>query len=154
MCREAGKTLPNALGDVREAVDFLRYYAKPDSPAIFPMRRTARSASSPASAPGIFRSRYSPVRSSAALAAGNAVIAKPAEETPLVAAEAVRLLHEAGRPEHVAAIAGGRWRSRRGADRCTADVAGVLFTGSTEVARIIQRALAQTARRRTARRFR
>ena len=58
-------------------------------------------ASSRVSAPGIFRSRYSRARSSAALAAGNAVVAKPAEQTPLVAARAVALMHEAGVPRDV-----------------------------------------------------
>jgi RHH-type proline utilization regulon transcriptional repressor/proline dehydrogenase/delta 1-pyrroline-5-carboxylate dehydrogenase len=141
MCREAGKTLPNALGDVREAVDFLRYYAaeigrdfsnathKPlgvvacISPWNFPL--------------AIFTGQIS-----AALAAGNVVIAKPAEETPLVAAEAVRLLHEAGVPEAVVQLLPGD--GEVGA-ALTAHplIAGVLFTGSTEVARIIQRALAR-----------
>ncbi len=116
ICREAGKTLPNALGDVREAVDFLRYYA-------------ARIASDFANAthrplgivvcisPWNFPIAIFTGQVAAALAAGNAVIAKPAEETPLIAAQAVRLLHEAGVPEDALIAAAGRRRGRRHAHR-------------------------------------
>ena len=79
---------------------------------------------------------------SAALAAGNVVIAKPAEETPLVAAEAIRILHEAGAPAHVVQLLPGDGEVGA-ALTAHPQIAGVLFTGSTEVARIIQRALAQ-----------
>src|ERR1700722_12207395 len=94
MCREAGKTLPNAIGDVREAVDFLRYYGarvKHDF-----ANETHRPLGVVACiSPWNFPLAISTGQVAAALAAGNAVLAKPAEETPLVAAEAVRLLHEA-----------------------------------------------------------
>ena len=104
--REAGKTYANAVGEVREAVDFLRYYAAeaarilgPGSPA--PLGVVA--CISPWNFPlAIFTGQIA-----AALAAGNAVIAKPAEETPLIAAEAVRALHEAGVPRDALAVVPG-----------------------------------------------
>jgi RHH-type transcriptional regulator, proline utilization regulon repressor / proline dehydrogenase / delta 1-pyrroline-5-carboxylate dehydrogenase len=140
MCREAGKTLPNALGDVREAVDFLRYYAA--QVAVGFSNATHRplgvvACISPWNFPlAIFTGQVS-----AALAAGNVVVAKPAEETPLVAAEAVRLLHEAGIPEHVVRLLPGEG-DVGAALVARPETAAVVFTGSTEVARLIQRALA------------
>ena len=101
--------------------------------------RCTGAACSRASARGTFRSRSSPARCAAALAAGNAVVAKPAEQTPLIAALAVALLHEAGVPPRRAAVAAGR-RARRSARRWSRDprIAGVAFTGSTETARADQ----------------
>ncbi len=138
--REAGKTLPNAVGEVREAVDFLRYYA---AEAV----RTLGAGSRPALGPVLCISPWNfPLaiftgQVAAALAAGNPVLAKPAEETPLIAAEAVRLLHEAGIPEDVLQLVPGA--GNVGA-ALVADprIVGVMFTGSTEVARLIQRQLA------------
>jgi RHH-type proline utilization regulon transcriptional repressor/proline dehydrogenase/delta 1-pyrroline-5-carboxylate dehydrogenase len=139
--REAGKSLPNAIAELREAVDFLRYYAteirdhfsndthRPLGPVVcispwnFPL--------------AIFTGQVA-----AALAAGNTVLAKPAEETPLIAAAAVQILHEAGIP-------GGAVQLLPGAGEVgaalvgDARVRGVMFTGSTEVARLIQKQLAQ-----------
>jgi RHH-type proline utilization regulon transcriptional repressor/proline dehydrogenase/delta 1-pyrroline-5-carboxylate dehydrogenase len=141
MCREAGKTLPNALGDVREAVDFLRYYASRlggdfSNATHRPLGVVA--CISPWNFPlAIFIGQVS-----AALAAGNVVIAKPAEETPLVAAEAIGILHEVGAPEQVVTLLPGDGEVGA-ALTAHPEIAGVLFTGSTEVARIIQRALAQ-----------
>ena len=119
--REAGKTLPNAVAEVREAVDFCRYYARPGAARELrrrddPMRRA--SGRSSASRPGTSRSRSSPARSRAALAAGNAVLAKPAEQTPLIAATAVRLFHRAGVPRAALQLLPGRGDDgRRGAGR-------------------------------------
>ncbi|GGU60785.1 bifunctional protein PutA [Pseudomonas laurentiana] len=141
LAREAGKTFANAIAEVREAVDFLRYYAvqarndfsndahRPLGPVVcispwnFPL--------------AIFSGQVA-----AALAAGNPVLAKPAEQTPLVAAQAVRLLIEAGIPEGVLQLLPGRGESV-GA-RLVGDerVKGVMFTGSTEVARLLQRNIA------------
>jgi RHH-type proline utilization regulon transcriptional repressor/proline dehydrogenase/delta 1-pyrroline-5-carboxylate dehydrogenase len=141
MCREAGKTLPNAIGDVREAVDFLRYYAacaKRDFANDTHKPLGVVACISPWNFPlAIFTGQVA-----AALVAGNAVIAKPAEETPLIAAEAVRLLHEAGVATEALALLAGE--GDVGA-ALTAHplVAGVMFTGSTGVARQIQRALAK-----------
>ncbi len=80
---------------------------------------------------------------SAALAAGNPVLAKPAEQTPLIAAEAVRLLHQAGVPEDVVQLLPGRGETVGAALVADPRTRGVLFTGSTDVARAIARALAQ-----------
>jgi RHH-type proline utilization regulon transcriptional repressor/proline dehydrogenase/delta 1-pyrroline-5-carboxylate dehydrogenase len=141
MCREAGKTLPNALGDVREAVDFLRYYATQLSGDF--SNATHRSLGIVACiSPWNFPLAIFTGQVSAALAAGNVVIAKPAEETPLVAAAAIRLLHEAGAPEPVVQLLAGAGEVGA-ALTAHPEIAGVLFTGSTEVARLIQRALAQ-----------
>jgi len=136
---EAGKTLPNAVGEVREAVDFCRYYAlrvREEDPGT-PLGVVA--CVSPWNFPlAIFLGQVA-----AALAAGNAVLAKPAEQTPLIAAEAVRLLREAGFPEDAVQLLPGQGESV-GA-RLVADprVDGVVFTGSTEVAEVIHRTLAR-----------
>jgi RHH-type proline utilization regulon transcriptional repressor/proline dehydrogenase/delta 1-pyrroline-5-carboxylate dehydrogenase len=138
--REAGKTLPNALGEIREAVDFLRYYATQardglDAETHRPLGPVA--CISPWNFPlAIFCGQVG-----AALAAGNPVLAKPAEETPLIAAQAVRLLHIAGVPASALHLlpGDGRIGARLVAN---AHVRGVMFTGSTEVARLIARSLA------------
>jgi RHH-type proline utilization regulon transcriptional repressor/proline dehydrogenase/delta 1-pyrroline-5-carboxylate dehydrogenase len=138
--REAGKSYPNAVGEVREAVDFLRYYGtqvrhgysadthRPLGPVVcispwnFPL--------------AIFTGQIS-----AALAAGNVVVAKPAEETPLIAFTAVEILREAGVPDGALQLVPGDGKVGAAlvADSRTR---GVMFTGSTEVARLIQRQLA------------
>ena len=90
--REAGKTLPDAIAEVREAVDFLRYYADQAEAATGP--RGVMVCISPWNFPlAIFTGQVA-----ACLGAGNAVIAKPAEQTPLIAARAAALMHEAGVP--------------------------------------------------------
>jgi RHH-type transcriptional regulator, proline utilization regulon repressor / proline dehydrogenase / delta 1-pyrroline-5-carboxylate dehydrogenase len=152
--REGGRTLPDALGEVREAVDHCRYYAA----------RARAEFAEPVELPGptgernllALRGRgvflcISPWnfplaiftgQVAAALAAGNAVIAKPAEATPLVAAAAVRILHEAGVPAdalHLLPGDGPKLGARLLGDQ---RVAGVAFTGSTETAAIIAQELA------------
>ncbi|MCA3556490.1 trifunctional transcriptional regulator/proline dehydrogenase/L-glutamate gamma-semialdehyde dehydrogenase [Aestuariivirga sp.] len=138
--REAGKTAANAVGEVREAVDFLRYYAGQARQSLGPSHKPlgAVVCISPWNFPlAIFTGQVA-----AALAAGNAVIAKPSEETPLTAFESVRLLHEAGVPRGVLQFAPGD--GRLGAALVAEPgTAGVMFTGSTEVARLIQAQLAQ-----------
>ncbi|MAM62785.1 bifunctional proline dehydrogenase/L-glutamate gamma-semialdehyde dehydrogenase PutA [Maritimibacter sp. UBA3975] len=136
--REAGKSLADAVGELREAVDFLRYYAgegeKRDAPA-----RGIITAISPWNFPlAIFTGQIS-----AALMAGNAVIAKPAEQTPLVAAIAVRLLHEAGVPRAALQFLPGDGATVGVALTSDARVDGVVFTGSTDTAQIIRRAMAE-----------
>ncbi len=137
--REAGKTLPNALGEIREAVDFLRYYARQAEGFGADTHRPLGPVAciSPWNFPlAIFTGQVA-----AALAAGNPVLAKPAEETPLIAAQAVRLLHAAGVPSAALQLLPGD--GRVGAQLVAgARVRGVVFTGSTEVARLIQRSLA------------
>src|SRR5262245_5231203 len=149
---EGGKTLDDSLAELREAVDFCRYYAA-----------EARRALTPEAMPGptgesnelTYRGRgvfvcISPWnfplaiflgQVSAALVAGNSVVAKPAEQTPLVAAEAVRLMHQAGVPKTVLHLVPGDGRTGA-ALTADARIAGVAFTGSTEVARAINRTLA------------
>ncbi len=150
---EAGKTLDDAVAELREAVDFLRYYAA-EAEAKFAL---------PTALPGptgednrlILRGRGPFIciapwnfplaifigQVAAALVAGNSVVAKPAPQTPLIAALAVRLLHEAGVPKTALQFAPGD--GKLGAALVEhKDVAGVAFTGSTATARAINRALA------------
>ena len=136
--REAGKTLANGFGEVREAVDFFHYYAQeaqrlPDGvEALGPV-----ACISPWNFPlAIFAGQIA-----AALAAGNSVLAKPAEQTPLVAALAVKLMHEAGVPRAALQLLPGA--GDIGA-ALVADmrIRGVVFTGSNEAARSINAAIA------------
>ena len=152
--REAGKSVPDSLSELREAVDYLRYYAERaradfGAPLKLPgptgesneLRLEGRGVFgciSPWNFPlAIFTGQVA-----AALAAGNAALAKPAEPTPLIAHRAISLLHEAGVPPDVLHFLPGKG-SRLGG-RMVGDprVAGIVFTGSTETARIIQRGLA------------
>ncbi|MBK5923244.1 bifunctional proline dehydrogenase/L-glutamate gamma-semialdehyde dehydrogenase [Rhodovulum sulfidophilum] len=136
LAREAGKTLPDAVGELREAVDFLRYYAARIDGLAAPARGLFVCIS-----PWNFPLAIFTGQIAAALAAGNAVIAKPAEQTPLIAHLATGLLHEAGvPPECLQLLPGdGRIGAQLTSDR---RVTGVAFTGSTETARLIQRAMA------------
>ncbi|HEU5468253.1 MAG TPA: bifunctional proline dehydrogenase/L-glutamate gamma-semialdehyde dehydrogenase PutA [Steroidobacteraceae bacterium] len=151
---EAGKTVPDSIAEVREAVDFLRYYAaraeadfgRPlalpgptgESNRLGLRGRGVFACISPWNFPlAIFTGQVS-----AALAAGNSVIAKPAEQTPIVAAEMVRLLHAAGVPGDVLQFVPGRGSKIGPVLTGDARVAGVAFTGSTETARLINRSLA------------
>jgi RHH-type proline utilization regulon transcriptional repressor/proline dehydrogenase/delta 1-pyrroline-5-carboxylate dehydrogenase len=137
--REAGKSLLNAIAEVREAVDFLRYYAAqvanaPDAQALGPVVCI-----SPWNFPlAIFTGEVS-----ASLAAGNVVLAKPAEQTPLIAYRAVQLLHEAGVPRGALQFLPGRGETVGAKLTSDCRVRGVIFTGSTEVAQLINRTLAK-----------
>jgi RHH-type proline utilization regulon transcriptional repressor/proline dehydrogenase/delta 1-pyrroline-5-carboxylate dehydrogenase len=138
--REAGKSTSNAIAEVREAVDFLRYYAEQ-------ARQTLGNAHRPLGpvvciSPWNFPLAIFMGQIAAALAAGNAVLAKPAEETPLIAAEAVRILHSVGIPKDVVQLVPGDGLIGAALIR-RPEVAGVMFTGSTEVAKLIQRELAK-----------
>jgi RHH-type proline utilization regulon transcriptional repressor/proline dehydrogenase/delta 1-pyrroline-5-carboxylate dehydrogenase len=152
--REAGKSLPNALGEVREAVDFLRYYAGQaraqfNGPVTLPgptgeensltmHGRGVFACISPWNFPlAIFTGQVA-----GALAAGNAVLAKPAEQTPLIAAAATRLLHQAGVPVDVLHLLPGDGPRIGNALFSDPRLAGVAFTGSTDAANAINRALA------------
>ena len=149
---EGKRTIPDALSELREAVDFLRYYAA-EARRIFAGRtlpgptgerntlalhgRGVFVAISPWNFPlSIFTGQVA-----AALAAGNSVLAKPAEQTRAIGAEAVRLLHEAGIGREVLQIVQGDGKLGGYLTR-DARAAGVVFTGSTETARAINRALA------------
>ncbi|WP_075181079.1 trifunctional transcriptional regulator/proline dehydrogenase/L-glutamate gamma-semialdehyde dehydrogenase [Pantoea sp. 1.19] len=140
LVREAGKTFANAIAEVREAVDFLYYYAgqvrddfnndthRPLGPVVcispwnFPL--------------AIFTGQVA-----AALAAGNSVLAKPAEQTPLIAAQAVAILLEAGVPQGALQLLPGRGDTVGAQLTGDARVRGVMFTGSTEVATLLQRSV-------------
>jgi RHH-type proline utilization regulon transcriptional repressor/proline dehydrogenase/delta 1-pyrroline-5-carboxylate dehydrogenase len=151
---EAGKTLPDAIAELREAVDFLRFYAAEarrhfGDPIQLPGPTGERNTLglrgrgvfvciSPWNFPlAIFTGQVA-----AALAAGNAVLAKPAEQTPLVAFRAVELLMAAGVPRQVLQFLPGDGAAVGGRAVADARVAGVAFTGSTETARLINRTLA------------
>jgi RHH-type proline utilization regulon transcriptional repressor/proline dehydrogenase/delta 1-pyrroline-5-carboxylate dehydrogenase len=139
--REAGKSFANAVAEVREAVDFLRYYAA-EAERTLATARLAPLGPVVCISPWNFPLAIFTGQVAAALAAGNTVLAKPAEETPLIAAAAVRLLHAAGVPVevlHLVPGAGETGAALVGDPR----VQGVLFTGSTAVARLIQRQLAK-----------
>lgn len=137
--REAGKSLPNAIGEIREAVDFLRYYSAQIEAGGQSMALGPVACISPWNFPlAIFIGQLS-----AALAAGNVVLAKPAEQTPLIAFRAVQLLHEAGVPGSALQLLPGRGESVGAQLIGDARVRGVLFTGSTQVAQIINRTLAR-----------
>ena len=141
LVREAGKTCANGVAEVREAVDFLRYYA-------LEVRRHFDNATHQPLGPVVCISPWNfPLaiftgQLSAALAAGNPVLAKPAEQTPLVAAAAVRALWDAGVPRSVLQLLPGPGETVGATLVADARVQGVIFTGSTEVARLLQRALA------------
>jgi RHH-type proline utilization regulon transcriptional repressor/proline dehydrogenase/delta 1-pyrroline-5-carboxylate dehydrogenase len=153
--REGGRTLPNALSEVREAIDHCRYCAARAraefaKPLVLPGPTGERNTLtlhgrgvflciSPWNFPlAIFMGQVA-----AALAAGNAVIAKPAEATPLVAAAAVRLLHEAGVPGDALALLPGDGPSVGAQLVADPRIAGIAFTGSTETAAGIALALAR-----------
>jgi len=152
--REAGKTIPDAIAELREAVDFLRYYAvraRADFARPMPLPgptgernqiqlhgRGVFACISPWNFPlAIFLGQVG-----AALAAGNCVVAKPAEQTPMIAALAVRLLHKAGVPADVLHLVPGDGPSVGAPLVNDPRIAGVAFTGSTDTARGINRALA------------
>lgn len=141
--REAGKILLDCVGEVREAVDFLRYYAKEakhcekDTEA-----RGVIVCISPWNFPlAIFAGQLV-----AALVTGNAVVAKPADQTPLIAVRAVELMLEAGIPSDVLHLLPGRGSVLGQALISDSRIAGVCFTGSTEVAQHINRSLSDNAR--------
>lgn len=153
LVREAGKTLPDAVAEVREAVDFCRYYACEAVQRLAESRLlpgpTGESNRLSLHGRGVFVC-ISPWnfplaiflgQVAAALVAGNTVVAKPAEETPLVAFETVRLMHEAGIPVNVLQLITGDGSTGEALVRHRL-TAGVVFTGGTDTARRIHRTLA------------
>lgn len=141
--REAGKSLPSAIAEVREAVDFLRYYATQIDGTSNLLALGPVACISPWNFPlAIFTGQVS-----AALAAGNVVLAKPAEQTPLIAWRAVQLLHTAGVPTGALQLLPGPGETVGAALTHDTRVRGVIFTGSTGVAQLINRTLAARAAR-------
>ncbi len=161
LVKEAHKTWGDAVAEVREAVDFLRYYAVEAERVMQPISMPTSHGDvaygttgetnelrlkprgvwvciSPWNFPlAIFLGQVA-----AALATGNTVLAKPAEQTPFVAYEAAKLLHHAGVPEAALQVLHGPGETVGAALVALENIAGVVFTGSTQVARIINRALA------------
>ncbi|HAB69842.1 MAG TPA: delta-1-pyrroline-5-carboxylate dehydrogenase, partial [Acinetobacter nosocomialis] len=142
LCRESGKTYANAIAEVREAVDFLRYYATqvenlPNNTTIQPLGTVL--CISPWNFPlAIFSGQIA-----AALVSGNCVIAKPAEQTPLIAAQAVQILWEAGIPHSAVQLLPGRGETVGAQLSQDRRIDGIMFTGSTEVAKILQKTVAK-----------
>ncbi len=152
--QEAGKTINDAISEVREAIDFCRYYAQEGEKQLAPrllqgvtgerneyhlLGRGTILCISPWNFPlAIFLGQVT-----AALMSGNCVIAKPAEQTPLIAAVATTLLHEAGIPKAVMQLLPGAGEVVGAQLVADERIAGVLFTGSTETARLINRQLAE-----------
>ncbi len=139
--REAGKTRLDGILEVREAVDFLRYYAAQARTTLADGQFSALGpvvCISPWNFPlAIFTGQIT-----AALAAGNTVLAKPAEQTPIIACRAVELFHQAGVPKEVLALLPGDGETVGAALTSDPRIKGVCFTGSTETARMIDQALA------------
>jgi RHH-type proline utilization regulon transcriptional repressor/proline dehydrogenase/delta 1-pyrroline-5-carboxylate dehydrogenase len=135
LMREAGKTLTDCINEIREAIDFLRYYAD-FSDANAPLGRVT--CISPWNFPlAIFTGQVA-----AALAAGNAVVAKPAEQTSLIADVAVGLLHRAGVPRHCLQLVLGKGAEVGPVLTGKPGINGVVFTGSTATAQHINRTMA------------
>lgn len=153
LIREGGKCIPDAIAEVREAIDYCRYYAyrarqdlvtqtlpgptgELNQLTLYP--RGVFACISPWNFPlAIFTGQVI-----AALVSGNSVIAKPAEQTPLVAYQAIKLLHQAGIPETALQLLIGRGSVIGKLVMADVRIAGVMFTGSTETAKIIERGLA------------
>nr|WP_088917857.1 bifunctional proline dehydrogenase/L-glutamate gamma-semialdehyde dehydrogenase PutA [Granulosicoccus antarcticus] len=145
LCREAGKSLNDAISEVREAVDFLRYYA-----ACAVDIEAASHADTAANGHGIvacispwnFPLAIFTGQIAGALVAGNVVLAKPAEQTPLIAGMAIGLLHECGIPAGALQLLLGTGSTVGRQLTSDARIAGVCFTGSTDTSRHIEQALA------------
>ena len=136
LAREAGKTPLDAVGELREAVDFLRYYASQTGEV--DQALGVVTAISPWNFPlAIFTGQIA-----GALAAGNGVLAKPAEQTPLIAHLATRLMRKAGVPAAALQLLPGDGAVVGRALTSDARIAGVAFTGSTDTALTIRRAMA------------
>ncbi len=167
LVKEAFKTWGDAVSEVREAVDFLRYYADEAERIMQPIAMPQVHGASPAAysyafgvtgetntlrltargvwvciSPWNFPLAIFAGQVAAALATGNTVLAKPAEQTPGIALAAVQILHAAGVPVEALQLLHGAGETVGAAVVAHAGVAGVVFTGSTQVAKIIQRALA------------
>ncbi|QIO08750.1 trifunctional transcriptional regulator/proline dehydrogenase/L-glutamate gamma-semialdehyde dehydrogenase [Acinetobacter lanii] len=142
LSRESGKTYANGIAEVREAVDFLRYYAAQvqsfNQDALIQPLGTVLCIS-----PWNFPLAIFSGQISAALAVGNCVIAKPAEQTPLIASEAVKILWEAGVPQAVLQLLPGRGETIGAQLSEDPRIQGIMFTGSTEVAKILHKTVSK-----------
>lgn len=141
LSRESGKTYSNGISEVREAVDFLRYYAA--QAQTFETNSIQALGTVLCISPWNFPLAIFSGQISAALAVGNCVIAKPAEQTPLIASEAVKILWQAGVPEAVLQLLPGRGETVGAQLSSDERIHGVMFTGSTEVAQILHKTVAK-----------
>nr|WP_272212286.1 L-glutamate gamma-semialdehyde dehydrogenase [Marinicella sp. W31]MDC2878199.1 L-glutamate gamma-semialdehyde dehydrogenase [Marinicella sp. W31] len=138
LAKEAGKTIADAIGEVREAVDFLRYYAR-EGENMVQGPRGIIVAISPWNFPlAIFTGQIS-----AALMAGNGVLCKPAEQTQMIAHKAVQLLHEAGVPLSALQLLTGDGPTVGAALTADKRVSGAVFTGSIDTAKLIEKSIAE-----------
>ncbi|MPW42922.1 trifunctional transcriptional regulator/proline dehydrogenase/L-glutamate gamma-semialdehyde dehydrogenase [Acinetobacter guerrae] len=142
LCREAGKIYANAIAEVREAVDFLRYYAT-QIESLNPNIQIQPLGTILCISPWNFPLAIFTGQIAAALVAGNCVIAKPAEQTPLIAAQAVHILHQSGIPTDVLQLMPGRGETVGAKLSADDRIQGIMFTGSTEVAKILQKTVAK-----------
>lgn len=142
LCRESGKTYGNAVAEIREAIDFLRYYAAQIQALNTDTQITALGpvlCISPWNFPlAIFIGQIS-----AALVAGNPVIAKPAEQTPLIAAYVIQVLWDAGIPDNVLQMLPGTGENVAAKLSNDPRIQAIMFTGSTEVGKLLQQTVAQ-----------
>ncbi|MBU3848522.1 MAG: trifunctional transcriptional regulator/proline dehydrogenase/L-glutamate gamma-semialdehyde dehydrogenase [Candidatus Acinetobacter avistercoris] len=152
LCRESGKTYSNGIAEVREAVDFMRYYASQvQSLENNSLQNNDLANKSKIKALGTvlcispwnFPLAIFSGQISAALAVGNCVIAKPAEQTPLIASEAVKILWQAGVPKAVLQLVPGRGETVGAQLSSDERIHGIMFTGSTEVAKILHKTVSK-----------
>lgn len=147
LVREAGKTISNAISEVREAIDFLRYYSS--NIKDFDLQKFVPLGPVVCISPWNFPLAIFVGQIAAALAAGNSVIAKPAEQTPLIATQAVKILYDAGVPNEVLQLIIGKGKTIGSALIKNNLIQGVIFTGSTTVAKSIQKILAGRVERKS-----
>jgi RHH-type proline utilization regulon transcriptional repressor/proline dehydrogenase/delta 1-pyrroline-5-carboxylate dehydrogenase len=142
LTREAGKTLKDAIAELREAVDFMRYYAAQSANHASRDPRGVVACISPWNFPlAIFSGQIA-----AALSTGNAVLAKPAEPTPIIATRAVELLYQAGVPRSALQLMIGSGREVGALIVADPNIGGVCFTGSTATAQHINKSVAETGK--------
>lgn len=154
LCKEGGRCVQDAIGEIREAIDYCRYYAHRARVDLQPMTMPGPTGESnvlslhPRGVIGCISPWNFPLaiflgQILASLAAGNTVIAKPAEQTPLIASKAIQILHEAGVPPQAVQLLIGP--GKQVGARLVSDprVCGIIFTGSTETARFINQSLSK-----------
>jgi RHH-type proline utilization regulon transcriptional repressor/proline dehydrogenase/delta 1-pyrroline-5-carboxylate dehydrogenase len=141
--REAGRTVADCVSEVREAVDFCRYYGLQAKHSQSGEHGLSGSGTFFCISPWNFPLAIFVGQISAALAAGNCVIAKPAEQTPLVAARVVELIHKAGCPVNVLHLLLGEGAVIGQQVISDPRISGVVFTGSTETAALINKQIAK-----------
>ncbi len=143
MIRECGKTIADAIAEVREAIDFCRYYANEALKLEHWPQQSRPRGTIVCISPWNFPLAIFTGQIVGALAAGNSVIAKPAEQTPLVASKAIRIMHNSGVPQEVLSVYFGLGETVGAPLVANPEIDGVCFTGSSEVAWLIHRTMAK-----------